>query len=223
MNRQDHRPDPRRIVLASGSPRRRRLLHQLGFDPVVRPARVDEGRRPQEPVIDYVERLSEWKGAKVVRQDGERLLEDGAWPWVLAADTVVVLDDQLLEKPGSAEQARRMLRELSDRWHEVVTGYHVRSLEADEPRETRSVTARVRFRALADEEIERYVETGEPMDKAGAYGIQGIGGFLVRQLEGSYFTVVGLPICEVIETLRRLGAIERYPFSADDTAREAVR
>ena len=203
--------EDRRVILASKSPRRLDLMRRVGFDPVVMAGSVDEEARDDETPQAYTERLAAEKADYVVSMcAGE---DRGNLPmWVLAADTVVVLDDSILEKPGSESEAVEMLMRLSGRWHTVVTSFCWRH-RSDERMSVRTVSSRVYFRKLREETIARYVATGEPMDKAGAYGIQDIGATLVREVQGSYFTVVGLPVCEVVEELESLGGLREYPFS----------
>jgi septum formation protein len=203
----------RRLVLASQSPRRQKLLEQLGFHPVVRPASVPEERATGESPELYTRRLSQWKAASVADEMTRRGgVSTACSPWVLAADTVVVLDETVLEKPQDEVDAQRVLRQLSGLWHTVVTAFTIRSITDPSRSATRVTPAEVLFKTLSDGEIDRYVASGDPMDKAGAYGIQGLGSFLVREIRGSYFTVVGLPICEVVEELLALGAISGFPF-----------
>ncbi len=128
--------------------------------------------------------------------------------WVLGADTIVVLDEEILGKPVDEDAARGMLVRLSGRWHEVVTGYCL-CPPGGGPPVVEACRTRVRFRELTDGDIRWYLATGEPRDKAGGYGIQGRGAFLVKELSGSYSNVVGLPVCEVVELLRNQGALVR--------------
>ncbi len=204
-------PSDRRVLLASRSPRRRALLEQVGITPIVRVSDVEEVPRSGESPFDYTLRLSQDK-ARAVAADVEG--DDDLPRFILAADTIVTFDDVLLEKPADAEDARHMLRALSGRHHEVHTAYCW--LDRAGGSVTDCVTTRVRFRELSDETIARYVATGEPMDKAGAYGIQGIGGVLVEGVEGSYSCVVGLPISHVLASLTYLGGIEGFPFPPAD-------
>ena len=185
-----------KIILASGSPRRRQLLEQVGLRGfVVRAADVDESVRPGLTPAEMVEELSARKAAAVVREAPK----DGL---VLAADTVVALEGAVLGKPASPEEAARMLAALSGRTHQVYTGLTLAGPGA--VRTEHEVTA-VTFRALSGAEIAAYVATGEPMDKAGAYGIQGLGALLVQRLEGDYFNVMGLPLCRLGRMLRAFG------------------
>jgi septum formation protein len=183
---------PPRLVLASQSPRRRELLEQLGLAPEVRPARTDESVLPGEAPRDYVLRVAREKARAV---DGDV---------VLAADTAVVLGGEVLGKPVGAEDARRMLRALSGSAHEVLTGVCVRRA-AVRLELAQVVSTAVRFAPLTPAAIEWYVRTGEPLDKAGAYAIQGAGGAFVLGVDGSVSNVVGLPLAETADLLRRAG------------------
>jgi septum formation protein len=180
------------LVLASQSPRRRELLGLLGLTPEVRPARTDETWRPGEPAEDYVRRVAAEKAAAV----------EGAL--VLAADTAVVLGGEVLGKPRDAEEARRMLRALSGRSHRVLTAVCVRR-DSPPQRCEALVESEVIFAPLSDAQIDWYVGTGEPLDKAGAYALQGAGGIFVREVRGSVSNVVGLPLLEAAELLGRCG------------------
>lgn len=187
------------IVLASASPRRRELLTRIGLEISVIPADVDETVLPGELAEAHVKRLSLAKAEAVA----ERSDVDGRW--FIGSDTVVVRDDVILGKPADAADAAAMLRSLAGRSHRVVSGYAVVDREQNTV-EAHAVVTRVTFRELTDAEIAGYIATGEPDDKAGAYGIQGIGACLVTSIDGSYTNVVGLPLCEVVETLERMGA-----------------
>ena len=179
------------LVLASASPRRRELLTQAGYSFSVHPAHIAEDPLPGEAPIAYVTRLAREKAETVYR---EFLPENAGSLQVLGADTTVTLDDQILAKPEDAADAARMLRLLSGRSHHVITGVAVVTSETTEV--AAEVTA-VRFLSLSDAEIESYVATGEPMDKAGAYAIQGRAARWIPRIEGCYFNVVGLPIALV--------------------------
>lgn len=181
-----------RFVLASASPRRRDLLARVGLHPEVCPADVDESIRPGEAPERYACRVAEEKARSV----------HAALP-VLAADTVVALDGVSLGKASTREDAASMLARLSARIHEVHTAVVLR-VDATRTRSV-SVTTEVRFRQLSAPEIAAYVASGEPMDKAGAYGIQGLGGALVAEVHGSYTNVVGLPLEETLELLEQEG------------------
>ncbi|MBE0501262.1 MAG: septum formation inhibitor Maf [Desulfuromonadales bacterium] len=187
------------IVLASASPRRKELLTRIGLAIAVIPADIDETVLPDELPEAHVERLSLAKARAIAaRRD-----VDGRW--FIGSDTVVVRDDVILGKPADAADATVMLRSLAGRSHRVVSGYAVVDREQNRF-EAAAIVTRVNFRELTDAEIAGYIATGEPADKAGAYGIQGIGASLVRSIDGSYTNVVGLPLCEVVETLERMGA-----------------
>ncbi len=188
-----------RIVLASASPRRKELLTRIGLEITVMPANVDESVLPGETPEAHVERLSLAKARAVAARS------DIAGRWFIGSDTVVVRDDVILGKPVDKNDAASMLRSLAGRSHRVVSGYAVVDREKNS-HEATAVTTRVTFRKLTDAEIAGYIATGEPDDKAGAYGIQGIGACLVSSIDGSYTNVVGLPLCEVVETLERMGA-----------------
>lgn len=184
----------RRLILASASPRRRELLAQAGFTFDVRPARVNEDARPDEDPIAYVVRLARDKAQAVFAEVND---PDAV---VLGADTTVTLDGHILAKPENAADAARMLRMLSGRTHTVITGVALATLRGTEV--AAEVTC-VQFLALSDEEIAAYVATGEPMDKAGAYGIQGLAGKWIPRVQGCYFNVVGLPLALVTKMLEQ--------------------
>ncbi|MCZ6725808.1 MAG: Maf family protein [Acidobacteria bacterium] len=187
------KPAPR-LVLASGSPRRRETLARLGFEFTVRPVDIDESRGTNENALDYVRRLAEEKARTDARQ-GEI---------ILAADTIVELDGELLGKPKGAEAAAAMLRRLSGRDHEVSTGVAVFDVDRDHL-EVAVETTVVRFAPLEPTEIAWYVASGEPMDKAGAYAIQGLASLFVESIEGNYANVVGLPVPTVYRMLLKQG------------------
>ncbi len=180
------------LILASASPRRKELLTQAGFTFEVRAAHLNEDPRPEEDPIAYVTRLAREKAQAVFDAGGN------AEAVVLGADTTVTLDNHMLGKPEDAADAARMLRLLSGRTHRVITGVAV--VTARRVEVAAEVTG-VRFRTLSDEEIAAYVATGEPMDKAGAYGIQGRAARWIPRVEGCYFNVVGLPLALVTTML----------------------
>ncbi len=212
-----------RLVLASRSPRRKELLEQAGLRPEIIAAEVDETPRPGESPRRYVRRLALDKA----RRAGSSLR--GAGPaLVLGADTAVVLDGELLGKPADLTDGRRMLQLLSGRVHQVLTGFALLSIGGPGERArgrvaaaspavvatkvvaakimaTTVVATTVEFKTLREDEIEAYLFTGEPFDKAGGYAIQGAGAFMVRRIRGSHSNVIGLPVCEVVESLRLLG------------------
>lgn len=189
---------PPELILASASPRRRHLLESAGYGLVVRIPHADESPLPRETGADLALRLAMAKGRAALHG------MEGDLPSlpVLAADTVVHQDADIFPKPLDPEDAVRILTRLSGAWHQVTTGFCV--LAGDRIL-ARRVTTRVLFRPLGAGEIRRYVATGEPLDKAGAYGIQGAGGALVQALDGSYTNVVGLPLEEVMAALQELG------------------
>jgi septum formation protein len=189
-----------RLILASASPRRRDLLAALGVAFEVRPVEVDESPRDGEPPEALVRRLA---GAKAAAIGGDGR-EGAAGAVVLAADTLVVLAGRVLGKPVDEAEARSMLAELQDREHEVLTGVAVRDLASGEER-LEVARTRVRLGPLDAERIDWYVRTGEPMDKAGAYAIQGLGALLVDSIDGNYTNVVGLPLPTVRMLLADLG------------------
>lgn len=180
------------LTLASGSPRRRELLARLGIDFSVAVPEVDESLLDNEDERDYVHRLAHLKGEAVGLRHPSS--------WVVGADTVVIVDGRLITKPDTAAQAVDMLMQLSGREHQVRTGYCLchseRSFCAID-----SVLSTVRFRSFGLDWAKSYVQTGEPMDKAGGYGIQGRGAVLVEAVDGSYSNVVGLPLAELVELL----------------------
>jgi len=182
----------RRLILASASPRRRELLTQAGFRFEVIPAHINEDVRPDEDPIAYVIRLAREK-ARAVR---EQLNDPQAI--VLGADTTVTLDGHILAKPEDPADAIRMLRMLSGRTHRVITGVAVATADGAE---VAAEGTGVQFVTLREEEIADYVSTGEPMDKAGAYGIQGYAARWIPRIEGCYFNVVGLPVALVSNML----------------------
>lgn len=181
------------LILASQSPRRSELLTTAGFRFTVRPANIDETLLPGEQAAQYVQRLSQSK-ALAARQYCDEL--------VLGADTVVTVDREILGKPCSTEDAIRMLHLLGGRSHEVLTGV---CLLQGEQTTVAVERTRVWFAALSDQEIDWYVSTGEPTDKAGAYAIQGLASRFIEKIEGSYSNVVGLPVELVYRKLREFG------------------
>lgn len=187
------RPSPA-IVLASSSPRRAQLLAMLDLRFDVEPADIDERYAPGEEAAAHAERLAREKAMAVASRRSDAL--------VIGSDTVVVLDGDVLGKPGDDDDAVRMLLRLQGREHTVATGIAIAyagQIRSDVER------VRVRFRAFDTERARAYVATGEPMDKAGAYGIQGYGAALVERIEGDYFAVMGLPVARMIRLLESLG------------------
>jgi septum formation protein len=180
------------LVLASKSPRRAEILRSAGIAFLVRAGDVVEEHDPGESPETYVRRLARVKAEGVAMHDGEI---------ILTADTVVVLDAHILEKPADAADAARMLRLLSGREHSVITGLCLRSAGREI---IDSASTVVRFFPLSDEEIAEYVASGEPMDKAGAYAIQGLASKFIERIEGDYFNVVGLPVSLIYQHLQQL-------------------
>jgi nucleoside triphosphate pyrophosphatase len=198
----------RQLVLASASPRRQELLRNAGIPFVVQPTAIPEIPRDGEPAKACAERLAGEKALAVHRDRPEDL--------VLGADTIVVVDGEMLGKPSDAEDAGRMLRRLSGRTHQVITGVCLIVTGAPETgsrkpatgvRDVRSETTLVTMGPLTDEDIRFYIATGEPMDKAGAYGIQGLASRWVLRIEGDYCNVVGLPVALVCAMLRDHGIL----------------
>jgi len=194
------------IVLASASPRRRELLQSVGIPFAVVPSRAPEEVLPGETPEEHVLRLSKDKAREVA----DRPEVPGRW--FIGSDTIVLRDDAILGKPKDTADAALMLRSLSGRSHRVLTGYAVFDRRSGAT-VAGVVSTLVRFKELTEEEIAGYIATGEPLDKAGAYAIQGIGAFMVLGIEGSYTNVVGLPLCEVVEVLERLGAVRLFSDS----------
>ncbi|MGD9046368.1 MAG: nucleoside triphosphate pyrophosphatase [Desulfobacterales bacterium] len=191
--------DRPKLILASKSPRRKDLLEQAGLKFSIIPSDFDESSVRMSDPESYVQTLAKAKAIDIS--------EKYADSWVLGADTIVLIDASILGKPGSKEEARFMLKRLSGKMHQVITGYCLcRKVKKDIISGT--VKTNVQFKTLRDAEIEWYIQTGEPFDKAGAYAIQGIGAFLVKSIDGSYTNVVGLPVCEVIEHLISEGVVE---------------
>jgi septum formation protein len=180
------------LILASKSPRRRYLLKQAGLIFNVIPSSFDESSVSLTTPRDYVLTLSRSKAEDVAGRHRSQ--------WIIGADTVVFVNDRVLGKPVNPSAARDMLRQLSGRTHQVYTGYTICCLEKEKCHSD-VVCTDVTFKHLSADEIEWYIRTDEPFDKAGAYAIQGLGTFLVKQINGSYTNVVGLPVCEVIEYL----------------------
>jgi septum formation protein len=182
------------FILASASPRRRKLLGQLGLSFFVVPSRLQETNQSGMKPLVHATYFAESKAKEVANRHPHN--------WVLGADTIVVLGEEILGKPADFTEASSMLSRLSGQSHRVITGICLvhASMEVVE---SHWVETKVFMTSLSAEDIEGYVRTGEPMDKAGAYGIQGIGGCLVKRIEGSYSNVVGLPLCETLELLRR--------------------
>lgn len=195
-----------KLILASSSPRRAEILRNAGFAFEVVSAHIDETRRPNERPADYVRRLAEEKARTVARQVANGAASDSTF--IVGADTVVVIDTEILGKPSSTANAREMLRRLSGKTHEVYTGLAVLQGNGSAIR-TAVETTRVTFAAISETEIEDYIATGEPFDKAGAYAIQGQGGKFMPHIEGCYFNVMGLPLAHLYAILRDLNEERR--------------
>ena len=183
------------MILASQSPRRRELLGQMGFSFTVRPAKGEELAHPELTPAQLVEELARQKALEVSA-------EAGADDVVVAADTVVAIDGKVLGKPHDKVHAAQMLSALSGREHTVYTGVAVKR---GKTLLVEHEATQVRFRPLTQREIDLYIQTGEPMDKAGAYGIQGFGALLIEGIQGDYYNVMGLPVCRLGGILRQLG------------------
>lgn len=186
----------KRLHLASKSPRRLEILRTVGIEPEVRASAVDERSLPAAEPHLYATSLARLKASAVARE-----LPDGL---VLGADTVVVLGREIMGQPDNRDEAAQMLRDLSGRSHEVVTGVCLIDVGTGDIDEGYEIT-KVRFKPLTEQEIAWYVDSGEPMDKAGAYGIQGRAGLFVEGIEGCYFNVVGLPLHRVYRMLKNAG------------------
>jgi septum formation protein len=212
---------PSQLVLASASERRKELLEKTGFTVKPMPAEIDETQLPDETPDAYVKRLARLKVLKVVDRIQSTLYpEPGATfiysresplRWVLGADTIVVLDNLVLGKPQSHEDAVEMLMSLQGREHIVITGFCLYDMKKSKEG-LQSVQTIVKFKKMTRGEIEKYVGVGESMDKAGAYAIQGVGAYLVESIYGSYTNVVGLPLCQVIEMMEEMGARDILPY-----------
>jgi septum formation protein len=189
MNAPHDRP---RLILASKSPRRSDLLEQAGITFSVIPSDFNESTVAISDPDSYVIALAEYKAIDISEKHPDS--------WVIGADTIVLIDRKILGKPGSKEEARDMLQRLSGKTHQVLTGYCI-CCKKKNRFFSETIKTDVRFKKLSDAEIEWYIQTDEPFDKAGAYAIQGLGTFLVKSINGSYTNVVGLPVCEVMEFL----------------------
>jgi len=190
--------DENAIVLASESTRRVDILRSLGISFSIIPPDIDERRKKDETIRDYVLRIASEKAKKVATHFPDK--------WVIGADTIVVHKGKVLGKPKNEEEAMRMLTALRGKWHKVLTGFSIiNMLKQASYRDV--VETKVFIKDLTDEEIRRYINTSEPFDKAGSYAVQGKGGFMVKEIKGSYSNVVGLPICEITDILLSLGIL----------------
>ena len=190
-----------KLILASKSPRRKYLLEQAGIDFDVIPSQFDENSMALKKPNLYVQALSQAKAEEVARKFPDR--------WIIGADTIVLIDGQILGKPTGKDAARQMLEQLSGQTHQVYTGFTICCVDRNKTH-TDAVCTDVTFKELSQNEIEWYIHTDEPFDKAGAYAIQGLGTFLVKAIKGSYTNVVGLPVCEVIEHLIQEGVLQLH-------------
>jgi len=197
------------IILASQSPRRRRLLEAAGLSFRVIPSQVQEENFEAADPEAYAKTLAQAKAKDVAEKHPES--------WVIGADSIVLIDGKILEKPSSISDARRMMALLSGKTHQVLTGYAINHAGDAHAFSDVEITE-VAFKTLTDEEIEWYIQTPEPYDKAGGYAIQGLGSFMVKQIKGSYTNVVGLPVCEVLDQLYRLGVISRQVMAVSRNA-----
>ncbi|AGB41896.1 MAF protein [Halobacteroides halobius DSM 5150] len=185
----------KKIVLASSSPRRKRLLDQLDIDFIVAPSNIDETKVEADNPKDLVQKLSYLKAKDIACK------KDGV---IIGADTIVELEDKVLEKPVNIDSAYKMLNNLSGTTHRVLTGV---TIIADNQSLTDYKTTDVTLRRLSNKEIKDYIATGEPMDKAGGYGIQSKGAIFVEKIEGSFYNVVGLPLTKLVQMLQELGIV----------------
>lgn len=181
-----------KLVLASSSPRREEILEQLNLKFTIVPSKIDEDNFDSSDPVELVRKLAEEKARSV-----SQLVEDAI---IIAADTVVVYNDQILGKPSGKLDAKKMLKKLSSDQHQVITGVAVLNSSSGESHVDYNITE-VKMTALSEQEINSYVDTGEPLDKAGSYAIQGFGGLFVEEIKGSYYSVMGLPIHQLAKLL----------------------
>ena len=186
------------FILASVSPRRKELLEGMGIEFDVIPSGINEDFLNGETPRDHVLRLSKEKSSAVSRNNPDA--------WVLGADTVVIIDGEVIGKPGTQNEARAMLARLSGREHRVITGFTIVNKSAD-VMITDAVESFVIFKEISEDEMDWYVKTKEPYDKAGGYAVQGMAAFFIREIQGSYTNVVGLPLTEVVTALKKVGAL----------------
>jgi septum formation protein len=190
------------LILASASPRRKRLLNQIGLPFRSIKSHVTEEDISDDP-LETSRLLAEQKASQVHYKTGEA--------WVLGADTIVVIDKKILGKPQEKEEAKHMLSILSGKKHRVITGFCILN-PSGRLAHSEAVTTLVQIKNLSEQEIGDYISTGEPYGKAGSYAIQGIGSFMVKTISGSYSNVVGLPLCALINALISVGAIKSFPL-----------
>jgi septum formation protein len=191
----------KKLILASSSPRRRDLLSSLGFEFAVVPAKVQEIPTLHEVPQDFALRVAGKKALAVG--------EEYAHAWVIGADTVVTIEGKILGKPHNSNEAKMMLQQLANKEHLVMTGYVLLNCAKGKKIE-RVEETRVKIKALEEREMDWYINTGEPFDKAGGYAIQGKGSFLVEWIQGSYTNVVGLPLCQLVGLLKELEIIDIF-------------
>ncbi len=212
------------LILASASPRRKELLERIGFAVKIVPAEIAEVMEPDEIPTEFVKRMARTKVLSVVNRlkgtmapqteapaSGRGKNREQPARWVVGADTIVVVDADVLGKPASPDEAFDMLQRLSGREHTVVTGFCVFDLLKNKEG-IQAVVSTVRFKRMSRREIEKYLAVGESADKAGAYGIQGVGSYLIDSIVGSYSNVVGLPLCQLMEMLEEMGAHDILPY-----------
>ena len=207
MHGQDHM---KKIILASESPRRRELLGALGLDFEIAVSGIEENQMDGETPEQHALRLAREKALTISRQRPEAI--------VIGADTVVIIDHELLGKPEDVIQAEAMLKKLSGRTHEVITGFAI--VQRDEVMVNRAVSSDVLFKEISEQERQWYIQTEEPYDKAGSYAVQGIGAFFIREIRGSYTNVIGLPLSEVVEALQDIGAFRFEDLKVEKRKRE---
>jgi septum formation protein len=191
------------LILASSSPRRKQLLNQIGIPFRSRSSNIEENMSATQPPFS--------PGMLAIKK-AEAIYTEGHNNWILGADTVVVLEKTLLGKPKDLEDARSTLLKLSGKEHKVITGFSLLD-PTGKTAHTEEITTFVNVKKLTEQEIKAYIATGEPLGKAGSYGIQGIGAFMVEAITGSYSNVVGLPLCALIKALCRTGALRAFPIA----------
>ncbi|MDD4357311.1 MAG: Maf family protein [Smithellaceae bacterium] len=187
------------LILASASPRRKELLHSVGLKFKIIESDVDESYIAGESPQSHVRRLSRAKAAAIAKQNPKAL--------VLGADTIVVIDDLILGKPKNKKQAREMMQRLNDRRHIVFTGFTIARAFSGLSK-TRVIRSAVRFKKISAEEMDWYANCSEPYDKAGGYAVQGMGAYFIKAIHGSYTNVIGLPLCETLEELQKIRAVQ---------------
>jgi septum formation protein len=187
------------LILASASPRRQELLRSVGLKFKIIPAHINENGLAGEGPRQHVKRLAREKAMVIAKKYPEA--------WVLGADTIVVIDGIVLGKPENKTQARKMLQKLSGCEHKVFTGFTIAHVAAEIYR-TKVIQSAVQFKTISPKEMDWYVASDEPYDKAGGYAVQGQGAFFIKSIRGSYTNVIGLPLCEVLEELKSFGTIK---------------